>query len=257
MIVRLARFLTGGGDAPSASFGVIPEGQRIYAVGDVHGRADLLIKLLNLLKHDASDFEGLVKLIFIGDYIDRGPDSAGVVKTLLTGLPREWEVVFLRGNHEQAMLDFLADPKRSSAWLSWGGIQALESYGVQPYGARGVRETPALAAELELALQEYQHMDFYRGTILSHVVGGYAFVHAGVRAGVPLESQMENDLLFIREDFIGRPHGLPYRVVFGHTIHSSPVIESDRIGIDTGAFQSGVLTAVALEGADVRVIQAS
>ncbi|NBX86546.1 MAG: serine/threonine protein phosphatase [Proteobacteria bacterium] len=268
MIRSLAKLLTGGGAAPSASFGqglesrfgVIPEGQRVYAVGDIHGCSRLWLMLMGEIAIDSKDYKGEVTLIFLGDYIDRGPQSSLVIYNVTESLYSawaSWQKVYLRGNHEQAMLDFLADPKRSTAWLGWGGIQTLESYDVPPYGARGLREGPALAAELQLALTERGHEAFYRQTVLSHTIGGYAFVHAGVRPGVTLESQLENDLLFIREDFIGRPHGLPYRVVFGHTIMPQPLVEADKIGIDTGAFQGGPLTAVVLEGAEVRFIQAA
>lgn len=241
----------------------IPDGERVYAIGDVHGRKDLLDVLLARIADDARGYSGKVTLLGIGDYIDRGPDSKGVVDTLLnTPLPAGWSRVFLRGNHEQAMLDFMATAHLTEKkgarceWLAWGGIQALESYGVSPFGARGVRDVGTLAEEFKLALQEAGHDAFYVSTRLSHVCGRYLFVHAGVRRGIALANQMPEDLLFIREDFLGKPHDLPYRVVFGHTILDSPQLEDDRIGIDTGAFQSGVLTAVRLEGVDASFLQA-
>ncbi|TKW61360.1 MAG: serine/threonine protein phosphatase [Blastochloris viridis] len=233
----------------------IPDGQRVYAVGDIHGRADLLAELLEQLKADAEGYVGQITFIGLGDYIDRGRESMQAVELLCTALPANWTKVFLRGNHEQAMLDFLEDPRRGE-WLAWGGLEALASYDIQPFGARGVRETDALAAELEHALKETKHNDFYNSTVLSYVCGGYAFVHAGVRPRVSLDKQLPSDLLFIRDDFFGRPHGLPYRIVFGHTILPDILLADDRIGLDTGAFQSGVLSAVALEGDDVRVLQA-
>jgi serine/threonine protein phosphatase 1 len=192
----------------------------------------------------------------LGDYIDRGPDSKGAVDALLAQVPANWDKVFLKGNHEQAMLDFLEEPDVRGEWLAWGGIQALESYGVAPYGARGLREPAALAAEFEHALAEAGHKAFFRQTRLMHLVGNYMFVHAGVRRGIGAEQQMANDLLFIREDFIGKPHDLPYRVVFGHTILDVPLMEEDRIGLDTGAFQSGILSAVRLEGVEAQIIRA-
>lgn len=255
MAAALTRWLMGGGKAPSPALeGRVPDGRRVYAVGDVHGRLDLLKTLVGMIEADARGYAGVVTVVFIGDYIDRGPESAGVIALLKGGLPKAWEVVYLRGNHEQAMMDFLKEPGRNAAWLSWGGIQALESYGVPVYGARGLRENAALQAELQHELDGRGHMEFLRATQLKHVIGTYAFVHAGVRANIDLNKQMENDLLFIREDFIGQPHGLPYRIVFGHTIMDEPLVEADRIGIDTGAFQSGILTAVVLEGTDVRFL---
>ncbi|RYG61375.1 MAG: serine/threonine protein phosphatase [Alphaproteobacteria bacterium] len=240
----------------------IPAGQRVYAIGDIHGRSDLLAEMLELIKADAQNYKGQVTFVGIGDYIDRGPDSKGCVD-LLTGefIPASWKRVYLRGNHEQAMLDFLGTAslgERGGArceWLVWGGLQALDSYGVAPYGAHGMRDIGALAAEFENALSETAHATFYQNTQLSFVCGGYLFVHAGVRQGIPANKQMPEDLLFIREDFLGRPHGLPYRVVFGHTILENPLVEDDRIGLDTGAFQSGVLSAVRLEGVDLKIIQ--
>lgn len=241
----------------------IPDNERVYAIGDVHGRSDLLGALLDSIKTDAKGFNGKITLAGIGDYIDRGPDSKGVVETLLRDVPAEWNAVYLRGNHEQAMLDFLETAHlgmRHGArgeWLAWGGVQALDSYGVQPYGPRGMREIDALAAEFDVAMTEAGHKDFYNNTRLSFVCGDYLFVHAGVRRGIPADQQMAQDLLFIREDFLGKPHDLPFRVVFGHTILDEPLIEDDRIGLDTGAFQSGILTAVRLEADTVEVIQAT
>lgn len=238
-------------EAAQAPLGVVPAGTRVYAVGDVHGRADLLAPLLEAIKADAKGFKGHRVLVSIGDIVDRGPDSAGAVD-LLQNMPEGWETIVLRGNHEQALMDFMARPQQTAAWLAWGGVQALQSYGVQPYGATGVRPVEALAAELAHALQERGHTQFYTATRLYHVEGTVLFVHAGVRPGVKLERQMEEDLLMIREDFIGRPHHLPYRVVFGHTIVPQVQAEADRIAIDTGAYQSNRLSAVALEGETLR-----
>lgn len=256
MITRLAGLLHKRRSDEDRRFGAgVPDGERVYAVGDVHGRADLLADLLEQIKADADGYTGPITFVGMGDYIDRGPHSMQVVELLLTALPANWNKVFLRGNHEQAMLDFLADPRRSE-WLAWGGLEALTSYDIQPFGARGVRDTAALAAELTHALVEKGHESFYNQTIMHYVCGSYAFVHAGVRPRVSLENQLPSDLLFIREDFMGRPHGLQYRVVFGHTILPDVMLGDDRIGLDTGAYQSGVLSAVALEGEHARVLQA-
>jgi serine/threonine protein phosphatase 1 len=252
----ISQLFSGGGAAPSSAIGAgLPEGQRVYAIGDVHGRSDLLRRMIDLIKQDVAGYTGTVTLVMIGDYIDRGPDSGGVVSLLQNEVSQAWNTVFLRGNHEQAMLDFGEDPEGRPEWLAWGGVQALESYDVTPYGARGLRDPKALAAELEHALAEQGHRAFYEATRLHHVIGPYLFVHAGVRPRVPLTKQMPEDLLFIREDFVGRPHGLPYVVVFGHTIMRAPLNEPDRIGIDTGAYQSNVLTAVVLEGDGRRFLQ--
>jgi len=255
MISRLTGLLAKRRSDEDRRFGAsIPEGERVYAIGDIHGRADLLADLLAQLKADAAGYGGHITFVGMGDYIDRGRESMQVVELLCSALPANWGKVFLRGNHEQAMLDFLDDPRRNE-WLAWGGLEALASYNIQPFGARGIRDTHALAAELNHTLRDTKHNDFYNSTVLSYVCGGYAFVHAGVRPRMPLDKQLPSDLLFIREDFLGRPHGLPYRVVFGHTILPDVLLADDRIGLDTGAFQSGMLSAVALEGEDVRVLQ--
>lgn len=255
MLQRLTGLLTTRRSDERRMAARIPDGQRVYAIGDIHGRSDLLVELLGRLKADALGFEGEITLVCVGDYIDRGPDSKGVVDVLLAEIPASWKTVFLRGNHEQAMLDFLAEPATRGEWLAWGGMQALESYGVAPYGARGIRDVAALAAEMRHALEECGQMGFFEKTELAALCGDYMFVHAGVRSGIAADRQMAEDLLFIREDFLGRPHNLPYRVVFGHTIFSDPVIEDDRIGLDTGAFQTGILTALRLEDAEVEVFQ--
>lgn len=250
----LTQLFKRGGTSAAAAVARIPEGMRVYAVGDVHGRKDLLEDLMAQIKEDARGFRGKITLLFVGDYIDRGPDSAGVVDVLVNDLPKDWNVVALRGNHEEALAWFLADPASKPDWLHWGGIQALESYGVKPYGTHGMRDVHALAAELDHALRECGHRDFLLTRPLHHVVGDYLFVHAGVRPGLALKDQMADDLLFIREDFIGRAHGLPYRVVFGHTILSGVLIEADKIGLDTGAFVSGQLSCVALQDDTVRIL---
>lgn len=256
MFRHLRGWLRGGDDSPpSAPAAHIPDGQRFYAVGDVHGRPDLLRSLLDLIHRDIADFRGSVSLVMIGDYIDRGPSSAEVIDVLLGELPTAWRKVFLRGNHEHAMQAFLDDPHGMPMWLAWGGIQALESYGIPPYGAMGLRNPDALAAELQYALDQRGHSSFFAQTQTWFTAGDYAFVHAGVRPGIPLQKQLDDDLLFIREDFLGRPHLLPFRVVFGHTIFDQPLLLPDRIGIDTGAFSTGVLTAAVLEADQVRFLQ--
>lgn len=233
----------------------LPPHTRAYAIGDIHGRVDLLGPLLSQIEADAAGFDGRCLLVSIGDTIDRGPHSAQCVTLLMNALPT-WEKVIIQGNHENAMLAFLDRPKQAANWLAWGGVQALESYGVAPYGAKGLRPPEALAAELHHALDELGHMPFYTAGVLYHTEGQVLFTHAGVRPNVPLERQMADDFLFIRDDFVSRPHHLPYRVVFGHTILPEPLVTPDRIGLDTGAFMSGTLTAVALEGTTARILQA-
>lgn len=254
MKALVTRLFNRGGPSAAAAVARVPDGLRVYAVGDIHGCKDLLEDLLAKIRRDAEGFSGRPMLVFLGDYIDRGPDSAGVVDVILNRLPHGWDCVALRGNHEEALAWFLADPKGKPDWLHWGGIQALESYGVKPYGTHGLRDPKALAAEFEHALHERGHRDFLLGRPLYHVIGSYAFVHAGVRPGLRLQDQMADDLLFIREDFVGQAHGLPYRVVFGHTVLSEVLVEDDKIGLDTGAYMTGKLSCVALENDTARII---
>lgn len=241
----------------TSNYGRIPAGRRVYAVGDVHGRADLLARLLELLAADATGYAGEIVLVSLGDSINRGPDSRGVLELWRTAVPAGWSKVFIRGNHEQALLNFVEDPEGRPEFMAWGGLNTLASYGVVPWGAGGTRRPlPALAAELAAALSQAGHGLLIQATTLNWVCGGWLFVHAGVRPGLALEAQTAEDYLFQRQAFLSRPHGLPYRVCFGHTIVEPPLVEDDKLGLDTGAFQSGVLTAACLEEERIRLVQA-
>ncbi|MCP5405880.1 MAG: metallophosphoesterase [Pseudomonadaceae bacterium] len=253
----LSGWLGARGRRPPSPLYAIPEGQRVYAVGDIHGLDALLADLLERITADIADAPSHVTLLFIGDYIDRGPASKQVLERLGNlNFPANVATVFLRGNHEQALLEFLADPVARPDWLGWGGEETLASYGIRLHAPDGRLRTPAaLAAELDEALAANNHKVFLQSTKLLHRQGDYLFVHAGVRPSVPLHRQLESDLLFIREGFVGRPHGLPCRVVYGHTMVAEPLVLPDRIAIDTGAYTGGPLTAAVLEEEDVRFLQ--
>lgn len=255
---KIAQWLGEGAEAPSSVAARIPDGVRVYAVGDIHGCVGKLDALLDLIKADAEGFSGQVELVFLGDYQNRGPSSKQVLDLLIAApWPVAWRAVFLRGNHEQALLDFVADPAGKPEWLGWGGIETLASYGIRPFDVQGKPRGPhLLATELSEAMEPAGHLRFLDSTRMTHVVGNYLFVHAGVRPHVPMNRQLATDMLFIREDFIGRDHGLPYRVVHGHTIAPKVQVTGNRIGVDTGAYSGGPLSAVALEDKDVRVIEA-
>jgi serine/threonine protein phosphatase 1 len=255
MLGRLFGLKTVGGSRPFPAFSV-PDSTRVYAIGDIHGRADLLADLLARIDHDTQGFSGTVQLVTLGDYINRGPDSRGVLK-LLRSVPATWNAVFLRGNHETELLHFFDQPDRYAHWLGWGGLDTCTSYDIAPFGARGTRAAGTLAAELAHAMGESGDLDWLRSTQLRFCLGNYGFVHAGVRPHIPFEAQLEHDLVMIREDWLNRPHGLPLRIVFGHTISPQPLVLPDRIGIDTGAYDSGILTALVLEGAEMRFLQNS
>lgn len=242
MLGNLAKLLGIGGafNAPPALTGTY------YAIGDIHGHAEKLSALLTQIEADAANQTGPITLVTLGDYLNRGPASAKVVQLLRHQLPAAWHTVFLRGNHEQKLLEFLANPAQHADWLGWSGTETCLSYGIKPYGATGLRPAAALAAELQLALQEAGDLAWLQATQLYHQAPPYTFVHAGVRPGLPLAEQMPEDLLYIREDWLNRPHGLPGMVVFGHTIFAKPLQTPDRLGLDTGAYQNGPLTAARL-----------
>lgn len=222
-----------------------PDGERLYAIGDIHGALDALDALLEKIDADAGGIDN-AQLIFLGDYVDRGPDSKGVIERL-TALKKDApNSVFLKGNHEAVMLEFLADPEEALEWLDWGGDQTLRSYGVA-----GALTKPGddLSDALSKALPDY-HRAFLETLDLTYRAGDYLFVHAGIRPGVAIEDQDEEDLLWIRKAFHSAPAAKrpDATVVHGHHPTKKPVDAGWRIGVDTGACWSGVLTAVRLEG---------
>ncbi|MEM7192609.1 MAG: metallophosphoesterase family protein [Pseudomonadota bacterium] len=225
----------------------IPDGEVTYAIGDTHGRSDLLSQLLEQIQHDAQKADAPTKtLIFLGDYVDRGPDSRGVIDILSGGLPDGFGAIFLKGNHEQLMLDFLADASWLGPWCRNGGEQTLRSYGVNFDRLEHDRAPPDMFREEFARALPARHLAFFNALKLYHVVGDYAFVHAGLRPGVALEAQSPNDLIWIRGPFLDALDPFEKMVVHGHTPEAEPVIRAHRIGIDTGAVFSGRLTAVRL-----------
>jgi serine/threonine protein phosphatase 1 len=234
----------------------VPPGRRVYAIGDIHGRADLLIRLLNTLNEDIAQggFEGRPILVFLGDYIDRGFQSKDVIDVLLGDMLSPFETYFLKGNHEAAMLQFLGDPGIGPRWAEFGGAETLVSYGVRPPRTRtSMAEWSHASEELNANLPP-EHLHFLRNLDLSVRIGDYVFVHAGVRPGVPLDQQTEYDLLWIREDFLSDRRPLGAVIVHGHTPASRPHRDSRRIGLDTGAYLSGRLTAARFEHDTVEFI---
>jgi serine/threonine protein phosphatase 1 len=221
---------------------VLPAGQRVYAVGDVHGCADRLAVMHRLIGNDlAARPVAEATLVHLGDYIDRGEDSAGVIELLL----RDWPApaprcVNLLGNHEEMMLGALdsGDAEAVTHWLSNGGAPSLASWGVP-------RRTRPRDWQRSLPPA---HLAFLRALALYHEQGGYVFVHAGLRPGVPLHRQSRHDMLWIREPFLSWDGALPGVVVHGHTPGHEVAARGNRIGVDTGAVMGGMLTCVVLEG---------
>ncbi len=237
----------------------VPEGRRVYAVGDIHGRADLLEQLIDDLLADiaAGGFRAPPILVFLGDYVDRGVRSRDVIDLLLSERLSPFETYFLKGNHEAAMLQFLSDPGIGPRWAEYGGVETLVSYGVRPPRTRTSKEEWEQASQdLRIALPA-NHVAFLNNLDLSVRIGDYVFVHAGVRPGVPLDQQAEHDLLWIRDDFLHDSRWTGALIVHGHTPEHAPYRDSRRIGIDTGAYISGRLTAARFEHDRVEFISTS
>jgi serine/threonine protein phosphatase 1 len=226
----------------------VPKGELIYAVGDIHGRSDLLAELLLKIEADAAmRLAAKKRLIFLGDYVDRGPDSRGVVEILLHGLPSDFSAHFLKGNHEALLLGFLADASRLDQWRYNGGEETMASYGVDVGGLKQARAAPEAWREAFASALPPTHLDFLQGLDLLIPADDYLFVHAGLRPGVPLEAQSETDLIWIRDEFLESTKSFGKVVVHGHTPALEPVMRPNRIGIDTGAVFSGRLTALRLQ----------
>ncbi|HEX4368018.1 MAG TPA: metallophosphoesterase [Rhodopila sp.] len=218
----------------------LPPGRRIYAIGDIHGCARQLADLHATIAEDlASRPIASALLLHIGDYVDRGADTAGVIARLVDGCPIQgMDMVNLMGNHESTMLDALSGERAAGTdWLFAGGKAALQSYGIDPEGPR----------DQWAAVIPDDHQDFLRNLLLMHREGGYAFIHAGVRPGIPLESQARDDLLRSRQPFLYSEADFGAVVVHGHTPVKTPVVRHNRIAIDTGAVFGGKLTCVVLE----------
>lgn len=235
----------------------MPQGQLLYAIGDIHGRADLLAQLLRQIEADAARSDGVETrtLVFIGDYIDRGPESRRVVDLLLRELPPGFDVHFLKGNHEAIMLNFLDDPSWLDQWLANGADETFISYGVDIARLVWERAEPETWRRAFLAALPEQHRRFFDTLELAVSFGDYLFVHAGIRPGVPLECQDPHDLVWIREEFLRTAEDFGKVVVHGHTTTTVPDIRPNRIGIDTGAFFTERLTALRLEDGSRRFVQ--
>jgi serine/threonine protein phosphatase 1 len=225
-------------------------GYRAYAVGDVHGRLDLLEELLAKIHAELQHRPaGKTLLVFVGDLIDRGPSSAQVIERLRTYRREGIRPVFLLGNHEEVLLRILGgDAELITKWRWFGGSECLQSYGVDPAQFAHLSDEQAL--ELVRNAIPKEHAQFLESFVDSCRFGDYLFVHAGIRPGVELDQQRQSDLRWIREPFLldDSEHG--FIVVHGHTISEEVDERPNRIGIDTGAYRTGVLTALGIEGTD-------
>lgn len=236
----------------------VPDQCRVYAVGDIHGRLDLLERLLGRMEEDcARSRPKRVAVVFLGDYVDRGPNSRLVVERLMHGAPQggaladaEW--VCLKGNHEDYMVRFVDEVHVGAAWCLNGGYETLRSYAGELPERLGA-DMEALQVLLGRTLPP-QHLRFLARLPLMHREGDYVFVHAGIRPGIALDDQDPHDLMWIRDDFLYDSTPSDKVVVHGHTPSPTPDIRPHRIGIDTGAYYTGHLTALVLEGADRRFL---
>jgi serine/threonine protein phosphatase 1 len=241
------------GSAGEARIPAVPAGQRIYAIGDIHGRLDLFDAIIAAVEaDDAEAMKARTTVVLLGDLVDRGPDSAGVIARA-----REWKerrkLRVLAGNHEEMFLLSFQKKDVLRHFLRFGGKETLESYGI-PANPKNKKELEALQDAMHDRVPP-EDLEFIREMEDRIVIGDYAFVHAGIVPDVALEKQKGADLRWIREPFLSSEKRHSHIVVHGHTIYPKPELRENRIGIDTGAFASGRLTALVLEGTGRRFIQ--
>ncbi|MDE2472634.1 MAG: serine/threonine protein phosphatase [Bradyrhizobium sp.] len=232
----------------------LPDGTRIYAIGDIHGRSDLLKEIFTAIDVDVTQNPVNRSIeVFLGDYVDRGPHSAQTLD-LLIERSHGRETAFLKGNHEAFLLDVLRDPAKLADWRQFGGLQTLMSYGIQPSLDPDTDEQTDLVDTLNRVMPD-RHLEFLQRLECSYFCGDFFFVHAGVRPGIPLEEQQEYDLLWIRNEFLNSKEDFGKFVVHGHTPVPEPDIRLNRANIDTGAYATGKLTLLSIQGSSMQVLQ--
>lgn len=230
-----------------------PAGMRIFAIGDIHGRLDLLNAMHGAIREDLErEPPEHWRVVYLGDYGDRGPDTRGVIAHLVAQTKDEPRVTALRGNHDQAFVDFLGTGDSTRLFEHYGGFQTAASYGVtadftSPEGIAATREKLVAAMPAD-------QLRFLARLPFSETLGDFFFCHAGIRPGVPLAEQSQHDLIWIRDDFLDDPRLHPKIIVHGHTPVPAPEVMPNRVGIDTGAYYSGVLTALVIEGGNKRIV---
>lgn len=249
----LNRLLRGGQarepDEPSSnrrrlSFDAEPAA--IYAIGDVHGRLDLLLELQARILEDGAKVAGDKWIVTLGDHIDRGPESAAVLDRLMEPPPEGWRSFSLLGNHELEMQKFVARPRASSGWLEFGGVETLISYGMPSMQVFDENLKRDRWRQLVDTWIPPEHLAWLDDLPVLIETPGYLFVHAGIVPGLPLAQQHDLDLVGFRDDFTEDFGELGKVVVHGHQVRRTPLVTASRIGIDTGAYATGILTAVRL-----------
>ncbi|MCX7306281.1 MAG: metallophosphoesterase [Hyphomicrobiales bacterium] len=227
-----------------------PEGAIVYAIGDVHGRLDLLEKMHDTIAAEVGGRDW--RIVHLGDYVDRGPDSCGVIDLLAKRTAADSRVLALAGNHDLGFLDFLAQPDPAGLFASYGGVQTAQSYGVtlDLNDAQGF----ASSAEALVRAVPHSHRNFLGALGFSVAFGDFFFCHAGIRPGIALDAQDKADLIWIRGDFHRYRELHPKVVVHGHTPVAEPEVLPNRVNLDTGAFSSGRLSALVIDGAQKRLL---
>lgn len=232
----------------------IPKNLRIYAVGDIHGRADLLEKMLRMIEADHLGYRGESVVVFLGDYVDRGPNSKDVIEILTRGSYGRLKFQCIRGNHEDIVLRLFKDHSVAPGWFHYGGLQTLRSYGIPIQSAtQDFDELFHLRKLFEEKLPS-THKTFLETLPYTAHFGDYLFVHAGIHPDRPLEQQDPHHYMWMREPFLSSDKLLDVMVVHGHSIRLKPEMRINRIGIDTGAYATGHLTCLVLQGTEQRFL---
>ncbi|OSQ40942.1 hypothetical protein TMES_01480 [Thalassospira mesophila] len=233
----------------------IPDNVVVYAIGDIHGRADLLERKLAKIRDDEVAVSQQKTVIYLGDLVDRGLQSKHVIDLILAHQDSALQQVWLMGNHEEFMFKFLDDPENNLEWWGYGGAETLLSYNVSVApGAFNGKKAVKASQDLQSAMADAGHEPFLRGFRDSFEVGDYLFVHAGIDPERPFADQGPETLRWIREPFLSHASPLARVVVHGHTVVEEPVIRVNRVGIDTGAYYSGNLTCLRLEKTGYRFL---
>jgi len=231
---------------------------RLYAIGDVHGRHDLLAAMHRRIESELEDRPSSDwRVIHLGDYVDRGPDSRSVIEFLIEARKRDPRHLMLAGNHDIGMLDFLAEPDPDGLFMRYGGVQTAQSYGVDLAADAGWFGKAETVRRGHVALVEavpQAHVDFLRSLTFSVGFGDFFFCHAGIRPGVPLQDQSPQDLIWIRDAFHNHPGLYEKVIVHGHTPVPEAEVMANRVNVDTLAWQSGKLSALVVDGADKRIL---
>lgn len=232
----------------------LPKGLRVYAIGDIHGQFTLLERLQAMIRADITENPASQHtIIYLGDYVDRGPQSYEVIERLSRHMIDGVEIIFLKGNHEDFFVNFLEDHKTGDTWLLNGGDDTLKSYGVneQQYQHTSDYQTAQKALHARMPAK---HREFLNNLVLSHRIGSLFFAHAGVNPDITLDAQRPKDLMWIRHKFIESTQDLGVLVIHGHTPRPAPEITPYRVNVDTHAWYTGHLTAVALENGCLRFL---